>query len=97
MSVQSDLRQQRGEVDGWSCRWGNCELQLDPYRNPLEMAHLQGRGMGGRKSANELENVVMLCRFHHTILDGDLSADRKFETRRLLAAYVKSTEKDREE
>ena len=96
MSEQSDLRQLRGEVDGWKCRWGTCELKLDPYRNPLEMAHLQGRGMGGRKSANEIDNVVMLCRHHHQILDGDLSADRKFETRRLLAAYVAATTETRE-
>ena len=91
MSVQSDLRQQRGEVDGWVCRWGRCGHPLDQYRNPLELAHLEGRKMGGRKSANTVDNTVMLCRFHHRILDGDLSADRKFETRLLLAAYVTAT------
>ena len=95
MSVQSDLRAERFEVDGWRCRWGDCDHKLTTY-NPLELAHLEGRKMGGRDSANTVDNVVALCRFHHQILDGDLSADRKYETRRLLAAYVAATTETRE-
>lgn len=34
------------------------------------MGHLEGTGMGGRESADVLENVAMLCRFHHDLLDG---------------------------
>jgi hypothetical protein len=36
----------------------------------MEMAHIFGVGMGGRRSADFPENVAWLCRFHHRTLDG---------------------------
>lgn len=51
------------------CRWPGCDRTID-YTNPLEMAHLSHRGMGGRTSVNTLDGVVMLCRVHHDCLDG---------------------------
>ena len=35
-----------------------------------EMAHVIGIGMGGRPSADRLDNVLWLCRHHHDLLDG---------------------------
>ena len=35
-----------------------------------QMAHIRGVGMGGRPSADTLENVLWLCVSHHDVLDG---------------------------
>lgn len=51
------------------CRWPSCDRAVD-YANPLEMAHLHHRGMGGSVEVNTLDEVVMLCRIHHNCLDG---------------------------
>jgi hypothetical protein len=34
------------------------------------MAHIVGKGMGGSREANTLDNVIMLCRYHHDLFDG---------------------------
>jgi hypothetical protein len=65
------LREEALERDK-GCRWPGCDRSID-YANPLEMAHLSHRGMGGRTSVNTLEEVVMLCRTHHDCLDGRTS------------------------
>lgn len=49
-----------------SCRWPGCSH----HDEPLEMAHLQHRGMGGSKAANSMSNTLMLCKTHHDCLDG---------------------------
>ncbi len=87
MSVESELRAERISIDGHRCRWPGCVFELSSW-NPLEMAHLAGKGMGGRPSANTIDNTVMLCRSHHRIYDGDMVGDRKYETRVLLEAYL---------
>lgn len=51
------------------CVWPSCTLLLTDF-NPLELAHLEHRGMGGSKAANSEDNAVALCRFHHSIFDG---------------------------
>jgi hypothetical protein len=35
-----------------------------------EMAHISHRGMGGSRKANTLDNVIILCRYHHSLFDG---------------------------
>ncbi len=62
------LRAQALERDQ-GCRWPACDRVID-YANPLEMAHLRHRGMGGSIEVNTLDEVVMLCRIHHDCLDG---------------------------
>lgn len=69
------------------CKWPGCPF---PYggTNPLECAHLTARGMGGSKTANEVDNAVLLCKQHHDILDGRTVAGRAFEVTELLREYL---------
>lgn len=46
------------------CEWPDCGEPGD------HMAHVYGRGSGGRSSADVPENVAWLCRRHHDSLDG---------------------------
>lgn len=65
----SDLRAAALERDQ-ACRWPGCGFAIEPFTNPLEMAHLTHRGMGGSTEVNTLDEVVMLCKAHHDCLDG---------------------------
>lgn len=69
-SALSLLRLEALERDDYSCRWPGCAYEIDEYANPLQLAHLTHRGMGGSSSRNTLDNVVMLCALHHNCLDG---------------------------
>jgi hypothetical protein len=64
-------------------RWSNAELRVFARDRAYgicewpecgdagaELAHLFGKGSGGRRSANEPDNVAYLCRSHHDVLDG---------------------------
>ena len=62
---RTELRSQVEDVDGLRCCWPGCESA-----KWIQMAHLRGIGMGGRKSADELSNVCLLCEYHHNLLDG---------------------------
>lgn len=64
----SELRPIVLERDG-GCVWPGCSIEIDQW-NPLEMAHLTHRGIGGSEAANREDNCVMLCRLHHTVFDG---------------------------
>jgi len=70
-SSREDLEALRSEAyeRDRGCRWPSCDRIID-HTNPLEMAHLHHRGMGGSTEANTLDNVVTLCRIHHDCLDG---------------------------
>lgn len=59
------LRARLWEVSGGLCEWPDTPL---PHRAE-EMAHLEGIGMGGRPSADRLDNVAALCRQGHLVLD----------------------------
>lgn len=61
----SELRAQTFERDG-GCRWPGCR----ETEHPLQMAHLNHRGMGGSAEADTLDNTLALCRLHHDCLDG---------------------------
>ena len=74
-SSQTELADLREEVfirDRWKCIWPGCETSgaMMPRDHPLQLAHLQHRGMGGSVERNTAENCVTLCRFHHDIFDG---------------------------
>ena len=65
----AELRESAMERDG-GCRWPGCIYAIDGFTNPLQMAHIKHRGMGGSKSRNIPENCAWLCERHHDVLDG---------------------------
>ena len=84
----AELREACFARDEYRCKWPGDET-IPFVDNPLQMAHLQHRGMGGSKEANRLENVITLCRFHHDIFDGrDGSANVKRELAVMLRAQI---------
>ena len=57
------------------------------HEGVLEMAHLKQSSQGG---ADTLSNVVMLCRFHHQVLDNHASVHgRRDASRELLTEFLK--------
>jgi predicted restriction endonuclease len=66
----ADLREAAMVRDGWQCRWPGCYRVHSNTLDPLEMAHLEHRGMGGSRERNTLDNVIILCRYHHALFDG---------------------------
>lgn len=77
MSIESDRRAELLERDGHQCMWPACTLPLG-YDNPLEMAHIEGKKMGGRgDEAHDIDNLVILCRLHHRMLDGEQRLTRR--------------------
>ena len=62
---RSELRAKVIERSGGWCQWPGC-----PNRG-TEMAHLHSVGMGGRQSADTLENVMWSCWDHARITDGE--------------------------
>ena len=79
----SELREEALERDGYRCVWPGCQS-----RDDLEMAHLEPKGMGGRPSVNVIDNVAILCRRHHSLLDGRSHYGLKRELLYLLEAYL---------
>lgn len=65
----AELRPLVFERDSHRCVWPGCTLLLTES-NPLQLAHLTHRGMGGSKHANTVDNAVALCAWHHDIFDG---------------------------
>ena len=65
--------------DGYRCRWPHCEHKH--LTQPLEGAHLDGKGMGGNRdgSRNVAANIVTLCYEHHrgrvSLHSGDLKIE----------------------
>ena len=80
MGDRGVLRAQALERDQ-GCVWPD-----DFHDGPLEMAHLEPSGMGGRGSVDVLANVRTLCRRHHGLLDGRDHAGLK----RALVALLKA-------
>lgn len=56
----------------------------------LELAHLRGVGMGGRKSADTLDGTAILDRVCHDMLDGRQLSGRREAVAGLLAYVVRS-------
>jgi hypothetical protein len=80
MSDRSELRAERLEIDGHQCRWPS-----GWHEGRLEMAHLKQSSQGG---PDTIANVVMLCRYHHDILDNRLVKGRRTEILALLQSYL---------
>ncbi len=63
-SVRSALRAQVRERSGGKCEWPECD------RSGEELAHAHSVGMGGRTSADTIDNVAFLCWRHARMSDG---------------------------
>lgn len=87
MPTLSELRQQHIERFGEYCQWPGCTFPIS-YVNPLQLAHLKARGMGGSHFRDTIENTVLLCREHHMIQEGESVTHRKFHVTELLRAYL---------
>ena len=59
----SELRAVVFGLDGYQCGWPGC------YGRPVELAHIHPRGMGGRRSANTIENTFAACSVHARVSD----------------------------
>jgi len=87
----SDLRDAAMTRAGHTCEFPDCHMP-----GPLEMAHLKGKGMGGSRYRDVLNNVAVLCKFHHGWLDGALLANgRRFENEQIMRAYLVRPWKER--
>ena len=66
------LREEVFARDGYRCMWPGCDRDIGftPSTNPLQMAHLTHRGMGGSRERNTADNCITLCALHHDCLDG---------------------------
>ncbi len=84
MSVRSELREA-----ALTRATGQCEWPAPSHEPPLEMAHLNQLSQGG---SDELWNVMILCKFHHDLLDNRVVHKRRQALVDLLTAY--QTERD---
>lgn len=74
--------------DGHRCTWPGCDFEIS-YLNPLVLAHLTHRGMGGGESRNTEDNAVTLCTLHHDVLDGRQGRGKaRVELNRMLKTVV---------
>ena len=81
MSVRSELRAERLELDNHQCRW-----PASNHEGVLEMAHLTQLSQGG---SDTIDNVVMLCRWHHDVLDNRANLKgRRTAIMELLKGYL---------
>ncbi len=77
LDLKADERQVKANVkrrDGNTCRWPRCEFAA--ITQPLDCAHVEPSGMGGRPSLMREDNLLLLCRAHHrgpmSVHSGDL-------------------------
>ena len=87
MSVRSELRAERLELDNYQCRWPNDGFpEMGGHEGFLEMAHLIQLSQGG---SDTIDNVVMLCRWHHDVLDNRaILKGRRTAIMELLKGYL---------
>ena len=65
------------EAYGPLCEWPGCS---DPG---TELAHLTSRGMGGSKTRDTVENVMVACWLHARITDGEGAGNHALWRRRV--------------
>ncbi len=69
----------------YACEWAYCT-----DNKWLELAHIQGIGMGGSKKRKfNMNNVAILCKWHHDIYDGRQSSGKSVAYRDLLKGFLK--------
>jgi hypothetical protein len=80
----SAIREQALERARGRCEWANCGSS-----KWLELAHIKDIGMGGNPTRKfDIQNVAMLCKWHHDIYDGRQSMGTKVAYRELLRGYL---------
>jgi hypothetical protein len=79
MSERSVLRAEALQRDR-GCRWPS-----DWHEGPLEMCHIQQSSQGG---LDVLDNVVILCKFHHGVLDNRVAKGRREAVMELLKRFL---------
>ena len=85
MESLSPLREEALKRAGGRCEWAYCN-----DNKWLELAHIQGIGMGGSKSRKfDINNVAILCKWHHDIYDGRQSSGKSVAYRDLLKGFLK--------
>jgi len=80
MSIESELRFEAIQRDR-GCVWPPSPCTLG---GRLEMAHIIPKGSGG---TNTIDNVCMLCKYHHDLHDGREQRSLR-EYRQLLRQYI---------
>jgi hypothetical protein len=55
-------------LDGYTCRWPNCDVPPYAYWGGLQAAHYKACGMGGNPDLSRctLANLITICETHHT-------------------------------
>ena len=63
---RTSLHDEAAERSGGACEWSDCLSAAE------HMAHIEGIGRGGdsRGLRDNISNVMMLCIYHHDLLDG---------------------------
>ena len=85
MDNLSEMREQALKRAGNVCEWAYCT-----DNKWLELAHIKGIGMGGSKSRKfDMNNVAILCKWHHDIYDGRQSSGHSKAIRDLLQGFLK--------
>ena len=85
MTQLQDMREHALERANYKCEWAYCT-----DNSWLELAHIQGIGMGGNKKRKfDINNVCILCKHHHDIYDGRQRVGTSVAYRDLLTAYLK--------
>ena len=81
----SSLRKKALKRAKYICEGSNCN-----DGKWLEMAHLVGIGMGGKNNskANDINNEMIMCKFHHDMYDGR-TIGKKREYTELLIELVR--------
>lgn len=85
MDSLSEMREAALKRAGGRCEWAYCT-----ENKWLELAHIKGIGMGGNKNRKyDIENVCILCKWHHDIYDGRQNMGTKVAYRDLLQGFLK--------
>ena len=81
----SKIREQALQRARYACEWEDCGS-----KQWLELAHILDIGMGGRSADKkyDLDNVCILCKYHHDIYDGRDPKGSKRAYRELLIGYL---------
>lgn len=82
----SKIREIALQRANYQCEWEDCG-----DKKWLELAHILDIGMGGRDATSkyDLNNVCILCKYHHDIYDGRDTKGSKRAYRALLTGYLK--------
>lgn len=65
--TKAAIREHVRELDGYRCRWPECETNPETAAGALEVAHHEPEGRGGDPLLARycVENLILLCHSHH--------------------------------